>query len=276
MVGNASPTTERVKRTCSSTAHRAGHLGVLGAGNCNDLDLPRLATGFDAIHLVDLDDDTVRRARTRAQVEVAAKLTVRAPLDLSGALNELPRWRGKLLSPAQLAAFSRSAFDNVVSTLPERFDTVLSACLLSQIVHGCYVALGTHPQLSELATALATVHLRALTELARPGGRVLFVTDTVSSETYPLRELWGREPPLDLLASLDRVGNVLSGTSVSFVRRVLAGEGSRLAGRPSSSASSLPCVRRRARFQKLMPSARWATSGVRLIGCVCLPMIGIP
>lgn len=210
----------------------SGTLAVLGAGNCNDLDLSRLATAFDAIHLVDVDEDTVRRVCARQDVGVAAKLIVRAPLDLSGALNELPRWRGKLLSPTHLAAFSRSAFERVASAVPDRFDTVLSACLLSQIVHSCYVVLGSHPQLSELATILATVHLRALTELARPGGRVLFVTDTVSSDTYPLRELWGREPPLDLLASLDQVGNVLSGTSVSFVRRGLAGEGPRIVGRP--------------------------------------------
>ena len=106
--------------------------------------------------------------------------------------------------------------------LPDRFDTVVSACLLSQIMHGCYVALGSHPQLDAIANALAAAHLRVLVTLARPGGRVVLVTDTVSSETYPLRELWNEQSPARA-ARAPGSGRTtcLSGTSVSFVRRVL-------------------------------------------------------
>jgi hypothetical protein len=209
-----------------------GTLAVLGAGNCNDLDLRRLAAGFDAIHLVDLDAEAVGRARARQDDAVASRLVLRAPLDLSGALAELPRWRNQELSPAQLTALSRRATDQVAAAVPERFDTVLSACLLSQIMHGCYVALGSHPQLTNIGDALASAHLRALLALTRPGGRVVFVTDTVSSDTYPLRELWGQQPPAALLAHLDQTNNVLSGTAISAVRRVLAGEAAALASRP--------------------------------------------
>lgn len=208
------------------------NLAVLGAGNCNDLDLPRLAAAFDAIHLVDLDVEAVGRARARQDGAVASRLVLRAPVDLSGALTELPRWRNQELSPAQLTALSRSAADQVSAAVPERFDTVLSACLLSQIMHGCYVALGSHPQLTKIGDALASAHLRALLALTRPGGRVLFVTDTVSSDTYPLRELWGQQAPAALLAHLDQTNNFLSGTSISSVRRVLAGEAAALAARP--------------------------------------------
>ena len=38
-----------------------GRLCVLGAGNCNDLDLPALAEAFDEIHLVDLDPPRWKR-----------------------------------------------------------------------------------------------------------------------------------------------------------------------------------------------------------------------
>lgn len=207
-------------------------LAVLGAGNCNDLDLVRLAAAFEAIHLLDLDEEAVRRARDRQPGAVAAKLVLDAPIDLSGAFAELPGLRGKTVSTAQLGALSRTAVENVTAALPERFDTVLSACLLSQIMYSCYVALGSHPQLAQIGSALAVAHLRALLALTRPGGRVLFVTDTVSSQTYPLRERWGEQSPLALLAHLDQTNNALSGTAISFVRQVLAIEASALVKPP--------------------------------------------
>jgi hypothetical protein len=209
-----------------------GTLAVLGAGNCNDLDLERVAAAFESIDLIDLDEEALRRGRARQPAAVAAKLVLRAPIDVSGALSELPRLRGNSVSAAQLGALSRTALENVVAALPERFDTVLSACLLSQIMHTCSVALSSHPQLASIGSALAVAHLRALLALARPGGRVVFVTDTVSSDTYPLRELWGEQAPAALLTHLDQTNNVLSGTGVSFVRQVLAGETSLLVERP--------------------------------------------
>ena len=211
---------------------RGGSLAVLGAGNCNDLDLERVAEAFQAIHLVDLDEEAVQGARGRQPEAVAANLVSRAPIDLSGAFAELPHLRGRTVSVAELEALSRTAMDNVTTALPERFDTVLSACLLSQIMFSAYLALGSHPQLAQIGGALAIAHLRALRALARPGGRVLFVTDTVSSKTYPLRERWGEQPPLALLAQLNQTNNVLSGTALPFVRRVLATEASFLAESP--------------------------------------------
>jgi len=41
---------------------RGARLCVLGAGNCNDLDLPELAGHFGEIHLVDLDATATRNA----------------------------------------------------------------------------------------------------------------------------------------------------------------------------------------------------------------------
>jgi hypothetical protein len=156
-----------------------------------------------------------------------------APVDLSGAFAELPRWRGQLLSPAQLSALPGSACEQVAAALPAApFDTVLSTCLLSQLMHACYVALGDHPQLTQIGAAVAVAHLRALLALVRPGGRVVLVTDTVSSDTYPLRELWGEQAPSELLAHLDQTNNALTGTKFSFVRRALAAEAARLVERP--------------------------------------------
>jgi hypothetical protein len=197
-------------------------LAILGAGNCNDLDLERLAAAFDSIDLIDLDEEAVRNARSRLPPHVAVKVAARAPVDLSGALVQLWGWRGKTIAPADLRELPNAAVARILAAVPSGYDTVLSACMLSQIMHGCYVALGEHRQLADVGGALAVAHLYALSALARPGGQVVLITDTVSSDTYPLRELWDDQQPSALLAQLDQVGNVLSGTSVSFVRRALA------------------------------------------------------
>jgi hypothetical protein len=207
-------------------------LALLGAGNCNDVDLAILAGRYRTIDLLDLDLEALERARARQPAEVAERLRLRAPLDLSGGFDQLPGLRGVTLSQEQLSSFPIPALERVLAAVPERFDTVVSCCLLSQLMHSCYLALKGHPQLEAIAAALAVTHLRALIDLCRPGGRVIFVTDMVSSETYPLEELWDQQPPAALLAQLEASGNFLSGTAPAMVRRVFAGRQAMLEGAP--------------------------------------------
>jgi hypothetical protein len=212
---------ERVTRLVVDAAP-GGRLLVLGAGNCNDLDLAALATHFREVHLADVDERALRRARERVPPEVAAALTLHAPVDLSGALHRLPDFRRTPPTPAQLGALPRSAADAVLATLPGGFDVVLSACLLSQLMHSCYLALGArHQSLQLAASALAIAHLRSLAGLLAPQGTAVLVTDTVSSETYALADLWPGRDPLQVLGEVDRQGYALTGTGPSSVRRII-------------------------------------------------------
>jgi hypothetical protein len=200
-----------------------GRLAVLGAGNCNDVDLGALAARFREIHLLDLDVDAVTRARARLPAPLAQQIVLHAPLDFSGAYDRLPGLRGKTLGAAQLNALPDEALGRALAGLPTlagQVDTVLSACCLSQIMHSCYLALGRHDQLEAIATALARVHVRLLLSLVRPGGQVLLVSDMVSTETYPLEEMWGTQSPTALMGQLERAGNFLSGTARTFIRRL--------------------------------------------------------
>ena len=105
---------------------------------------------------------------------------------------------------------------------PERFDAVASTCILSQLVHGCQRLLGdNHPQIQEIACAVVVAHLHLVAQLVKPGGTGLIVTDTVSSDTYPLVELWGQQAPWSLIDQLEATGNHLSGTTPKFLRRVI-------------------------------------------------------
>jgi len=195
---------------------------VLGAGNCNDVDLEALAGRYRQIHLIDLDAEALERARARQGGEVAARLVLHAPVDLSGALHRLDDFKRRTLSPAELGGLPRESATAALVAIERRFDTVLSACVLSQIMHTCNRALGPESaQLEIIACALVIAHLRLLGQLLRPGGTGVVVTDTVSSHSYALEELWGEREPLALLDHLEATGNFLSGTSPAFLRRIL-------------------------------------------------------
>jgi hypothetical protein len=195
---------------------------LLGAGNCNDLDLQSLATRYRELHLLDLDGEALDRARARQPDPVARKLVLHPPLDLSGALHRLEDFKRRTLTPAELGRLPQESAAGVLGAVEPRFDTVLSACLLSQIMHTCNRALGPQTaQLEIIACALVVAHLRLVAQLLRPGGTGVIVTDTVSSDSYALDELWGERAPLALLDHLEQTENFLSGTSPSFLRRIL-------------------------------------------------------
>lgn len=195
---------------------------ILGAGNCNDLDLEVLAARYREIHLVDLDAEALERARSRQRRGVVERLVLHAPVDLSGALHRLPSFRRRTLTPAELGSLPQTSADAVVAAIGGRFDTVVSACVLSQLMHSCNEALGPEtPQLQIIACALVVAHLRTMGQLLEPSGTGVLITDTVSSDSYALEELWGERPPLALLDHLEETENFLSGTSPSFLRRIL-------------------------------------------------------
>jgi hypothetical protein len=213
----------RVTQLARTAARGEGSLAVLGAGNCNDLDLEALAPHFARIHLVDLDEEALARARDRQPADVARKLVLHAPVDLSGAYARLGNYRRKPATAAELAVLPRTCVDGVTAALPGPFDVVMSTCFLSQLMQSAYVSLGeSHPQLQMIACALALGHVRSVARLLAPGGRAHLVTDAVTTETYPLFELWDRQPPRALLEQLEKTDNVFSGTGPSFLRRILA------------------------------------------------------
>ncbi len=94
------------RRHVTDLALRAegGPAAVLGAGNCNDVDLPTLASRFQEVHLVDLDGEALRGATLREPEEVRAKLVPHGGVDLSGLLDLLAGWDHAPPSPAEIDA----------------------------------------------------------------------------------------------------------------------------------------------------------------------------
>src|SRR4029077_10811702 len=71
----------------------ASRLCVLGAGNCNDLDVRELLASHAEIHLVDLDADALSRGIARQNVDAHRSIHTHAPFDLSGRLEAIASWR---------------------------------------------------------------------------------------------------------------------------------------------------------------------------------------
>jgi hypothetical protein len=165
-----------------------GVLCVLGAGNCNDLDLPGLVTVFDRIHLVDIDADALRTACSRGPTHAGVR--AHGGIDLTSI-----------------------SVERLVGAVEELSDVVVSTTLLTQLVADSHDDRGQQPlTVAELVSVRAR-HLHQMNALLRPGGWGLLVNDLASSTTVPgLAAV--PEPQLPaLLRTLVTTGNFFAGSN---------------------------------------------------------------
>ena len=93
-------------------------LCLLGAGNCYDADLERLASLYREVHLVDIDPEALDRAWERQSTTVRARLVRHPPVDLSGVLDQLARWRELDVTAEELMNRPGAAVAEIASALP--------------------------------------------------------------------------------------------------------------------------------------------------------------
>lgn len=162
-----------------------GRLSVWGAGNCNDLDLPRLLTKFEAIQLVDIDETAIRTGVARQELTDCDRLTT-SNVDVTGVLELLQSPAGSMPSADELDSW-QAAIE--VASLPDGLaesDATVSLCLLTQLIDSVNLAIGDqHPRFANLALALRKRHLELLLSSVRAGGDAILITDVVSSATFP-------------------------------------------------------------------------------------------
>jgi len=182
------------------TAHRerlTGHLTdlvgqqqrrlcILGAGNCNDLDLNQLSQVFSEIHLVDLDESALAHALEFQGLTGEAPLFLHA-CDLTGVGQQLAAWNATDSdADVGLAEIIQQLSKPAVLDLPGTFDVVCSTCLLSQLIHLSVNTVGeTHPRFEELMIAIRAQHYQTMIDLMGESGSGLLVSDFVSSTSAP-------------------------------------------------------------------------------------------
>ncbi|QDT02697.1 hypothetical protein K227x_10750 [Rubripirellula lacrimiformis] len=157
---------------------------ILGVGNGNDIDLPTLDAAYWSITVADIDPDAITRCMSRLPHPLAQRITVKCPVDLSGALHSLPR-DAATASDADWDRFIQIAANPKVDSI-EPCDVVVSACLVSQLIDTVVGRVpASHPRFADAVLAIRDGHLNLLARLTRPGGTIVLITDVVSSDTLP-------------------------------------------------------------------------------------------
>jgi hypothetical protein len=157
-------------------ARGEGGICVLGAGNCDDLDLPSLLRDFGEVHLVDLDGDALRRGVARLDAAERRRVVLHEA-DLTGLLATVETW-GE--SDAALAVVARRAAEAIAKAIGRTFRVVLSSCVVTQLCVPFYRSLARSP--AEWAAIMETVgriHLRTVALLTRPGGIGVLIGDSL-------------------------------------------------------------------------------------------------
>ena len=179
---------EAVSRELTQTHVREdGRLCILGAGNCNDVDLPHLEGLYREVHLVDLDATALCRARDRIICD-SSKIYLHGGIDLSGITNQLVLFERGSSPPdeTQIMMVRQKAESATVPLPSSSFDVVVSTCVLTQLI--CAVGLSlpsTDPHALQLAFSVRDRHLQIMAQLLKPGGLAVLVTDFASSMACP-------------------------------------------------------------------------------------------
>ena len=105
-------------------------LCILGAGNCNDLDLARFTGGFAQVHLVDLDRQAMAKGVERQSPPAPGRISLHGGIDLTGILKTLATWERHRPKRESIAHCIREARAFAGLPVPDRFEVVTSMCLL--------------------------------------------------------------------------------------------------------------------------------------------------
>ncbi len=207
----------------ASANHPDGRLCLLGAGKCNDVDLDRLALAFSEIHLVDIDPSALGAAVARQSPAVRARLRPHARVDLSGVAKRLGRWKRRAPTLAQIEATADATLQSLLARLPGPFDVVASTCVLTQMSFAVRDELGdAHPMLQLVRLSLMATHLNTMVGLTTAGGTSLFVSDLVSSNLFPIREMHSLRSPTELMDEVVASGRSYHSANPTVIRAILS------------------------------------------------------
>ena len=243
-------------------------LMLLGAGNCHDIDLTELSHQFSEIHLVDIDQQALMDAYER-NLNIACPLILHAPLDIAWPLccadpfataetNTLENDSFRLHWLNQLSSHCLNA------DLP-RCDLIVSACVLSQLVDAVSSLIGSEsPWIAEAVQAIRRGHFRRLNHLCQPGGRIVFVTDFVSSDTAPQLFNVSQQNLNVSLKSLLDTGNFFTGCHPDRAARDM-----QMVVTEKTESNNAECQRAAAPNVGVVPPWIW-TMGPRKFACYAI------
>ncbi|MDB5173443.1 MAG: hypothetical protein JWN51_2216 [Phycisphaerales bacterium] len=207
---------------------RGGRICVLGAGNCNDLDLQWLVEAYREVHLVDIDGDALQQAAKRQGLEGSAKVRLHEGVDLTGAADTLGGWARRPPTGEEVEACTCRAAGppgEWAAALGGAFEAVLSPCVLSQLIAPVRDTIGEpHAGFNTLLAAIRGRHLRTMADLLLPGGCGVFATDLLSSARYADLAKVAKEQLPGLMRTFVGDGKYFGGLDPGAIAGVLKNE----------------------------------------------------
>jgi len=232
------------------SARRAGDesVAILGAGNCNDLDLPWLVGTFRTVHLFDLDAEALADGIAGQRINLRQSILLHAPIDITGSLHLLAAYLERPPTEAEFEALRKTLWITPTPLHGVTTDVVVSDCILSQIISSLTQLRLSPEQLIALTLAMRTQHLRTLVASLNPGGRAVFVSDLVSSDTLPELPRLEEAEWLPALRGCLQAGNFFTGLNPEMVAQTLKSD---------------PYFRQRVVSQRFIAPWRWDISASR-------------
>lgn len=179
-----------------------GRLAVLGAGNASDLELSWLTEHFDEVHLIDVDEPSLQRAKARHALTHPERVVLHGGVDLSGLLDQLEPWAEAFPDPRALGTAAVQAASRLVQALG-MFDVTLSTCVLSQLglpFRRAWVT--SRANWAHLSSALTGVHLAMLAGITSRAG--VLVCDVQTTQREPGLDDYRSQDAAALQAYVDR------------------------------------------------------------------------
>jgi hypothetical protein len=198
-------------------------LCVLGAGNCNDLDLNVLLRHHREVHLVDLDAAALAQGVARQGLASHAAIHQHGAVDVTGVIDRAGQWSPQAAVPDdELARCADEPVRRVSPALAGPFDVTASTCLLSQLVQMIVGTLGeAHPRFLAAVQAVRAGHLRLLADLVAPGGLGVLITDFVSSDSFAPLGTLSEEALAAVAPELIRAQNFFHGANPAVLTSLL-------------------------------------------------------
>jgi len=193
---------------------RGERLAILGAGNCNDLDLATLAGSFRELHLFDIDAHALTSAYARQSKRVRRACALHEH-DLTGVASLIERWRQQEPDPREAVTAAWAELAGLVNQAGE-FDAVLSTCLLSQVAINLRDFFGIVPALNTALMAAITGHIVLAKALTKPGGTLLVTSDCITNR-FQIHQEAAARGPMGAIFHLSQEGAAFPGTDPRLV-----------------------------------------------------------
>ncbi len=177
-----------------------GKIAILGAGNCNDVDLTELSARFQDVHLFDLDSESMAVAVSRQAPQGGARIQLHE--------RDLTDWTSGRISTGPID----DAEANEMEGGPQ-FDLVISTCLLSQLMETVGRLNLEDGSIKEGMNEVRDRHLGLMSEMVASGGSGLIVTDVSSSQLIPELSEYPADKGQHLMEAAIRNGSCFSGLS---------------------------------------------------------------